>query len=127
MKGPDRRITAAERAIVEGHNVHNPHTDLSTWVAATSTTPSSSANPPVSSSIAACATLNPESAWSTARTFTEFPSYVSVQHVPHAAEFHPPTAAAPPIWGNFGSEPKVEKPLVRSPFVPLYCELLTNW
>lgn len=44
--------------------------------------------------------------------------YVSAQHVPQLGEFHPAIAAAPPMCGKPGREPKVVKPRVMSPLAP---------
>lgn len=46
------------------------------------------------------------------------PLNVKLQHVPHAVEFHPATAGAPPMNGNDGKDPKVVNPFVSNPFAP---------
>ena len=68
--------------------------------------------------MAALAMLNPDAAWSIASTLMLLPLYVNFQHEPHEALFQPATAWAPPTLGKWGSEPKVLKPLVSSPFEP---------
>lgn len=98
---------------------YSPHSARATCVAFASTTPTCTDRLPVSMSIALSAILNPASAWSTASTVRLVPLYARRQHVPHAVEFQPATACAPPMRGALGSEPKVVKPLVRRPLAPL--------
>ena len=83
-----------------------------------STRPKLIACPFVNVFIADKAMLNPAPARSTANTSTDRPWNVNLQHVPQLGEFHPPTAAAPPMFGKRGRDPNVLKPLVSNPLGP---------
>ena len=90
-----------------------PHSDEATWTALTGADPSPSktAFPFVNVSSASCAMLKPLPAWSIAvkRMDTPVSGSVKFQHDPQLGEPKPAMAAAPPMFGNVGNEPKVGK------------------